>query len=376
MEHLRSLKIFGANMRVFVVVAVALRLGILLLPPFSTDTQRFLADGNTLLSGRNPYNSAPPAAIEYAHLRSFYPPLQEVSFAALAAIHPKPIAIKFFAGLVELAFVLWILYRKRKRPLSGWLVAFLLFNPLSLHEVWREGHLDHIAAFFLYLAVVAVRPHLAMQKPAWRAYSFAALSIAWKFFGIFASLWQYRNHAASPLWRILQILKSPLALLSAAFFALQIAPAFVFTPFAERGLTVYVNYWHHGNAIVHALEAFGFSPAHAVWLIQRGIVALVLVTGLLYIKKLVSFANAYYFALGSLVVLFPVQHPWYYFLLFPGVLLSPSWRGLLMLLCTLAPLSYLGYSQNFKSVGFVITTLVWFAGAYRVLKAAPPPRRA
>ncbi len=348
----------------------------LMLPPFSTDTQRFLADGQTLLAGKNPYSTPPPAAIEYAHLRSFYPPLQEVSFAALAAIYPRPITIKLFAGLAEFAFVLWILYRKRKRPLSRWLVAFLLFNPLSLHEVWREGHLDHIAAYLLYFAIISVCPALARRAPAVRPYLFTSLSIAWKLFGVFACLWQHNKRADSPLQRALQIIRSPLAIFSFILFALQLAPAFVFTPFAERGLTVYVNYWHHGNAIVHALEFFGFSAAHAVWLIQRGIVALVLVTGLLYIKKLVSFANAYHFAIGSLVVLFPVQHPWYYLLLFPGILLSRSWRGHLMLLCTLAPFSYLGYTQNFKSVGFAITTLVWFVGAFRVLKSSPAVRRA
>jgi len=355
--------------------ALLLRIAALFLPAFSTDTQRFLADGQTLLAGHNPYSSPPPVAIEYAHLRSFYPPLQELSFAALAAIHPKPIAIKLFAGLAELAFLVWILYRKRKRPLSRWLVAFLLFNPLSLHEVWREGHLDHIAAYLLYFAIISVRPALARQAPAVRPYLFTSLSIAWKFVGVFACLWQYTKRADSPLQRALQILRSPLCFFSCIFFALQLAPAFVFTPFAERGLTVYVNYWHHGNGIVHLLETAGFSSAHAVWLIQRGILVFGLLVALLYIKKLISFANAYHLALGTLVVLFPVQHPWYFFLLLPAIMMPGRWRHLMMLLCTLAPLSYWGYTQTFKSLGFAITALVWFAGVVFVLRASPPIRR-
>jgi hypothetical protein len=96
------------------------------LPPFSTDTGRFLADGQTLLAGKNPYSSPPPVVIEYAHLRSFYPPLQEAFFAVVAFIHPSAFALKLCGGLAELAFVLWFLYRKRRRPLSRWLVAFLL----------------------------------------------------------------------------------------------------------------------------------------------------------------------------------------------------------------------------------------------------------
>ena len=77
MERLRTLKAALA-------LAVLARICFLLLPPFSTDTGRFLADGQTLLAGKNPYSSPPPVAIEYAHLRSFYPPLQEAFFAGVA----------------------------------------------------------------------------------------------------------------------------------------------------------------------------------------------------------------------------------------------------------------------------------------------------
>lgn len=360
MERLRTL-------RAALALALVARLGFLLLPPFSTDTGRFLADGQTLLAGLNPYNSPPPVAIEYAHLRSFYPPLQELSFAVLAYIHPRPITVKLFAGFAELAFVLWFFRRKRHKPASPWLITFLLFNPLSLHEVWREGHLDHIAAYLLYFAIAALRPALAAQARTTRSYLYAALSTAWKFAGVLAFMWQYRRRADSPLQRIVQVVKSPLALFSCAFFALQLAPAFVFTPFAERGLTVYANYWHHGNAFVHAFEYFGFSAAHGVWLVQRGILVLLAVVGLFYILRRVTFSGAYHFALGSLVVFFPVQHPWYFFLLFPGILLSRRWRPLLMLICMLAPLSYLGYTKDFKSYGFVVTVTVWLAGSYRVL---------
>jgi len=362
-------------LRAALALAILARLTFLVLPPFSTDTGRFLADGQTLLQGRNPYNSPPPVAIEYAHLRSFYPPLQEVFFAGVAFVHPSAFALKLCGGLAELGFVLWFLYRKRRRSLSRWLVAFLLFNPLSLNEVWREGHLDHIAAFFLYFAVVAIRPRIAARKAALRAYGFAALSIAWKFVGVLACLWQYRIRTATPLQRITRVLLSPFTFFSLGFFALQLAPAFVITPFAERGLTVYTNYWHHGNGIVHALAALGFSAPHAVWLIQRGIFTLALVLVALYAMRILTFSNAYHLALGSLLVFFPVQHPWYYFLLFPAILLSSAWRPVFMVLCTLAPLSYLGYVDGVKSLGFVIVTAAWLIGGYKTLTGNQSVRR-
>ncbi len=355
-------------LRICIIAALVVRTFFLFLPPFSTDTGRFLADGQTLLAGKNPYNSPPPVAIEYAHLRSFYPPLQEAFFAVCAYVYPKPITIKLAAGLFEFAFVLWYLYRKRRRPVSAWLVMFLLFNPLSLHEVWREGHLDHVAALLLFFAIVSLRARLAMPARRGLGAFYAILSICWKFIGVFAFAMHYPRTAPSPLARLARNAVAPVTLLCAAVFALQLAPAFVFTPFAERGLTVYTNYWHHGNGIVHLLEAFGFSAGHAVYLIQRAIVLLFLLVGLLYVVRRIQYLDAFWLALGSLVVFFPVQHPWYYFVLFPGILLSPRWRKILMLVCVLAPLSYLGYTAEYKSVGFFIVVSVWLVSAARILR--------
>lgn len=350
------------------LLAVGVRLYFLSLTPFSTDTGRFLSDGQTLLEGKNPYNSAPTAAIEYAHLRSFYPPLQEAFFAISAYVYARPITIKLAGGLFELAFVFWYIYRKRRRPKSAWPILFLLFNPLSLHEVWREGHLDHIAAILLFFAMVNLRPRFASSARRARGALYAVLSICWKFTGILAVAMRYPKRASSAFVRIVQTLVAPFTLFCAVVFALQIAPAFLFTAFAERGLTVYANYWHHGNGIVHLLESFGFSAAHAVYLVQRAIVLLFLLVGVLYVLRRIQYLDAFWFALGSLVVFFPVQHPWYYFLLFPAILLSPRWRGPFMLLCTLAPLSYLGYAANFKSFGFWIITLTWGVATVRNLR--------
>lgn len=326
------------NFRLILVIAAAVRLLTLTLEPFSTDTQRFLADGLNVVSGKNPYTEPAPVEIKYAHLRSFYPPLQELFFGVAVSIWPSTKIFRILGGLAELFFLFWFFRRKRKRQLPLPLILFLLFNPISIHEIWREGHLDHIGIIFLYWAIIA---------RGWRRYLWAALSISWKFAGVFAAALQ----------------RKPAFIIGCGLiFVLQFVPAMVFTPFAESGLTVYKTYWHHGNGIVHLLESSGFATAHAIHLIQWTILLLWLVITALYFLRRLAQMDALCLALGSMLVLFPVQHPWYYFLLFPFLLLSPKWRNLLMLICCLAPLSYFGYVENYRSLGFILVLGAWLAG--------------
>ena len=66
-------------------------------------------------------------------------------------------------------------------------------------------------------------------------------------------------------------------------------------------------------------ESFGFAAAHGVYLVQRGILLLFVLSALLYILRRWNFYDMLYFSLGALVVLFPVQHPWIRFAgKFPG----------------------------------------------------------
>lgn len=319
-------------------IAIILRLAVLVFPASSTDTQRFLADGLNVVAGKNPYTAPAPIEIQYAHLRSFYPPLQELFFGAAVLLWPNPKIFRILAGAAELLFLIWFFRRKRARQLPLPLALFLLFNPLSIHEIWREGHLDHIGAVFLYWAIVA---------RGWKKYAFTFTSIAWKFIGIFAVAFRRR-------WLFV--------IASIGFFAAQFVPAVLFTPFAENGLTVYKTYWHHGNGLVHMLVSRGFGVPHAIYLNQWLIFIVCVAIALLHFLRRLGLMDAISLGLGSLLVLFPVQHPWYYFLLFPLVLLSPNWRNLLMLICCLAPLSYLGYVENYKSAGFFVVLVVWLLG--------------
>lgn len=357
-----------------IVLALAVRIGLLFIPAFSTDTQRFLSDGINLLEGRNPYTAAPALPIAYPHLRSFYTPLMELFFAFAAWLMRDPMIFRLLGGAAELCFLIWYYWQKRKRPLPCGLALFLLFNPLSLHEIWREGHLDHVAVFFLYLAIINLRAAFAFGRNRGRAVLFTLCSIAWKFVGVFAVLFLLRQSESSPLKRAFARVANLFIFFAVAFFALQLLPAYVFTDYAERGLTVYTTYWHHGNGIVHLLMRQGFVDAHAVYLVQRLIVLLLLVLAGFYLAGRLSYTSALCIGAGTLLVLFPVQHPWYYFLLFPFILLYRRWRWPLVMLCLLAPLSYWGYKPEFAWVGYPIVLGAWLSAAFYMLRRSAVER--
>lgn len=326
-------------------LALLLRLAMLTLEPFSTDTNRFFADGLNTLNGKNPYTAPAPIEIKYANLRSFYPPLQEAFFAAATAVWPSPKVFRLLGGLAEIVFLFWFFGRKRNKRMPHAVALFLLFNPISIHEIWREGHLDHIGVFALYFAIVS---------RGWRRYLWAFASIGWKFVGVFAAAFVPARRGAF------------FVVFCATAFAVQIVPAIVYTPFAESGLTVYKTYWHHGNGIIHLFERFGFAAAHGIYFVQVGLLALFGIVGILFLRKRMHRYDAVWFSLGSLLVLFPVQHPWYYFLLFPAVLLSPRWRNLAVSICCLTPLTYLGYIEQYKSLGFFAILIVWMLGCHKL----------
>lgn len=348
-------------MQSLLIVALLARATLLCVPSFSTDTRRFLSDGINLLEGRNPYSAAPALGIAYGHLRSFYTPLMQAVFAGAAWLLPDPLIFRLLGGGAELLFLGWFFARRRRRPVSCWLTVFFLFNPLSLNEIWREGHLDHIGVFFLYFAIVHVHAAFAHRRSNARALGFTLLAIAWKFVGVIAVLFVFRKRRSSPLLQVFSRFANSFTLFAVSFFLLQFFPVYTFTSHAERGLTVYATYWHHGNGIVHLLHALGFADAHGVYLVQRLILLALLAIAALYLARRLAYGDVLCLGIGTLLVLFPVQHPWYYFLLFPFLLLYRRWRRALALLCVLSPLSYLGYTQSFSAWGFWVVLAVWLS---------------
>ena len=155
--------------RVVLVAAVAVRLIYLpFAPSLSDDVYRYVWDGKVQLAGLNPYRYAPADrrldAVRYAdrgrinhpRLRTVYPPLAELGFAAVVAAHGGVLAIKILLGLADLlaAWLVWWLADPSRRRTA--LVLYLLCPALVL-QTWEAAHFEVVAVALVVLAAGLLR---------------------------------------------------------------------------------------------------------------------------------------------------------------------------------------------------------------------------
>ncbi len=132
---------------------LALRASLLLTEP-SDDTYRYIWEGRVQAAGFNPYVHPPDdpllaglrderwSKINHPSYRAIYPPLAQLEFRTIAAIHPTVRVIKCWHALCDglVVAVLGALLRKRGRRPHEAVVYGLC--PLVLTSFAIEGHLD------------------------------------------------------------------------------------------------------------------------------------------------------------------------------------------------------------------------------------------
>jgi len=138
-------------------VAVALRLPVLLAPPFlSSDVYRYVWDGRVQAAGYNPYRYV-PADLALAGLRdgtifplinradyapTIYPPAAQVIFAAIGRVSPTVLAMKAAMVSFELLAVLCLLRLLAIARLPPARILIYAWNPLTVWSFAGNGHVD------------------------------------------------------------------------------------------------------------------------------------------------------------------------------------------------------------------------------------------
>jgi hypothetical protein len=158
---------------VVLALAVAFRLIFLFRPPeLSDDIYRYLWDGDVMLSGHNPYASAPAqmhaatpdlarlqAHVNHSELVTIYPPAAQLLFASGRALGGSALGMKALLVALDLAACVVLLLLLRSAGLPQWRLALYAWHPLPILEVAGSGHIDGAAVFFMLLAVIVlVRP--------------------------------------------------------------------------------------------------------------------------------------------------------------------------------------------------------------------------
>lgn len=320
-----------------VIAGLAMRLVMLPSQPvLENDYQRYLWDGAVVAHGMSPYAAAPAAAkqagpetplgrlaaqsgdvldrISYPHLRSIYPPVAELAFAAAHLVGPFSLTAWRLFALVLDGLSLWLLLGLLAATGRSALWATLYWwNPIVIKELHNSAHSEVVLVPLLLAALLlAVR-----QKPALGS---VALSLA----------------AGVKLWPVLLL---PLMLrhctgdrrrllLSASVFAAVTAAWAV--PYAlanlggeSSGLLAYAEKWKTFSALFPVLEGlaagmaglFAFVPA-AAGVLARGLIGVALVGLAVWLaRRPVADADDLLRRVAMLatamLLVSPSQFPWY-----------------------------------------------------------------
>ena len=314
-----------AGLAVF-VVALAMRLAVLrVTPTLSDDLWRYLWDGRLLAHGLDPYALAPADAalaalrdalvyprIHPTELRTWYPPLAEAGFGAVALVAPGVTGMKCWIVLHDLALVAVLLRWCARRGGSALPAIAYAWNPLVVLEYAGSGHHDPTGLLWLVLALAWLE-----SRPLLSASAFAA-----------AVLVKLVPLVALPFLLTRWSWRARLLALGLVGAGLAVYVAHARGP--GSGLEAYAAHWRNNELGFHYLVAlFGDARARGV-----GASLVVLVVGLLLWRR-VDAAAATRTAIRTLFLVGPVLHPWYLGWVLALEPLAPSWPWLALSACSL-----------------------------------------
>ena len=361
---------FGLAMRVVLFGSV---------PVQENDYYRYLWDGSLTAHGINPWAYSPQAIIDgsvadptivmlkaqagpvlerinYSDLRSIYPAVSQAAFALAYTI--KPFSLEAWRGvllvleLVTLGLVLSLL-SSLNRPLI-WSCLYW-WNPIVIKEVMNSSHMEPALMVPLLAALV-----LCIKARPVAASGVAALAVA-------AKVWPVLILPA--IWRAL--LQQPARLVAAIAFAgllvLALYWPIISTQFDQSsGFVAFSTGWERISASFLILTAtanlipqFLLEPGSLARLMAAALIA---TTVLLSNRKPVAgpadTVQRFLIAASAMLLLSPVQLPWYFIWIAPFLCVFP-YRGLLLMTLTF-PLYYAFFKMTAVGVDEAwMLGLVW-----------------
>jgi hypothetical protein len=387
------------RLRAVFLAACLFRAALIAAPPaLSSDMERYLWDGRVVLSGRNPYLEPPAApalaalrdgrfaALQHRDVRTIYPPLAQLLFAAGAAPGWGPFGLKLLlvaADLLAIALLARILRRRGQSPLR---VLIYAWNPLAVIEIAWSGHLEPAGLLCLLVAALAI-----IQKRPLRATLGLALGGLVKIAPWLLVL---------PLLRAIRprFLCAGALLVGAAYWPFRAAGARLFD-----GLRAYADRWVANESLFRIVEG-SITALHPTPLLKAAVAflqarlpggaglqaldpwlypptlarlacaLLLLACAVLLLRRRVEPLRAVYLFTGALLLLSPTLHPWYLLWILPWLALfpSPAW----ILLSGLILLSYLNLgSAGVESEPWPWVRLVEYLPFYALLAAGWLRRR-
>ena len=366
---------------ILIVIAAGLAARVVLfgsVPVQEDDFYRYLWDGAVTAHGLNPWTHSPQAVLDgtagpvlsslgaeagevltrvnYADVRSVYPPVTQLAFTA--AYWLKPFSLDAWRAVLlvlELGMlgVIVALLRDTGKPVL-W-CAIYWWNPIAIKEVMNSAHMEPV----VMLPVLAALLLGIWPRPV-SASMLAAVAAG-------AKVWPVLLLPA--LWRK-SVGRPGVVLATGAAFAA--ATALIYWPVlaaqldGSSGFVAFGTQWQRISASFSAI----------VWLVSQlpqtlvdaGLLARALAAGLvagivLYSNRAAprdgdALAHRFVIAAAALLLLSPVQLPWYYLWLLPLLCLHPN--PALLLISATSPVYYAFFALTARNVDETwLEALVW-----------------
>jgi alpha-1,6-mannosyltransferase len=322
------------GLAVILGVAVAMRLTIMVAPPFlSSDVYRYVWDGRVLAAGVNPYRYIPtdphlaplrdneifPLINRSNYAPTIYPPAAEAIFFAVTRVSATVTAMKAAMIVFEAIAVLLLLRLLVAAGLPQTRIIVYAWHPLPIWEFAGSGHIDAAIIAFVALTLWS-RRFFAGRGLAGEASGLAlALGVLVKFYPavLFPALWRRE-------WRMSAAFAAALALAYLPFLGVGWG-VFGFLPgyLAEEGFTA-------GGAGFYLWSATkAVLPVGGVPDIAYLAAAACLLAGLgLYLGLRREDTGSAFFGAGVLAAAFTLllspHYPWYFAWLIVFACLVPS----------------------------------------------------
>lgn len=378
----RSLTAPSATGQLMLMIGFGLAMRVVLfgsIPVQENDYYRYLWDGALTAHGINPWAYSPREIIDgsvgnptiamlkeqagpvlerinYSDLRSIYPAVSQAAFALAYTI--KPFSLEAWRGvllMLELTMLglILLLLSSLNRPLI-WSCLYW-WNPIVIKEVMNSGHMEPVLMVPLLAALV-----LCIKARPVAASGVAALAVA-------AKVWPVLILPA--IWR--PLLQQPTRLAAAIAFAgllvLALYWPIITTQFDQSsGFVAFSTGWERISASFLVLSAAAnlmpqdlLEPGSLARLLAAALIAItVLLSNRKPVARPADLVQRFLVAACAMLLLSPVQVPWYFIWVAPFLCVFP-YRGLLLMTLTF-PLYYAFFKLTALGVDEAwLLALVW-----------------
>lgn len=373
-------------LKLVLVVGLLLRLAMFWTEPaLEDDQQRYLWEGGLIVHGISPYAVSPKdsrtapgttrlariardsrpviSRVNHPQLTTIYPPVAQGAFALAHVLKPWSITAWRFVLLgcevISVALLMWLLAAVGK-PLV-W-AALYWWNPIAIKELLNSGHMEGVLVVLVLAALaLAVRGRPLMAT--------AALGLA-----AGTKLWPVI--LAPLLWR--PLLARPRTLLAAmailaVMLGLWAAPVLLAGLDSRSGFVAYAAEWQTNSAhfpflrglVSRFIVAFGGTGDHAGTVVRIGLAGIAGAVALLLaarpVRSSFDFLDRASLITLALVIVSPVQFPWYMLWTMPLAVIVPR-LGVLAMAVTV-PLYYVSFHYSATDAYWIFrerwTWVIW-----------------